>query len=163
MGAEASLAIHADQRRRAHINALIVIGEFQPRKHPPDDRRLAGTGFPVQEGKSRALPWWRAQRAVNGVGRETADSILCYALGKRFFVVDAYTRRAFSRHGWADARADYDELRGAVERAMPRSAKALNEFHALIVRLGKLYCRKKPLCEDCPLAGLGVRKWNRSA
>ena len=101
--------------------------------------------------------------AVNGVGPETADSILCYALEKPYFVVDAYTRRAFSRHGWAAARADYDELRLAVERAMPRSAKALNEFHALIVRLGKLYCRKRPLCEDCPFAGLGVRQWNRSA
>ena len=100
---------------------------------------------------------------LNGVGRETADSILCYALEKRFFVVDAYTRRVFSRHGWADEEADYDELRGMVEGSMPRSVRALNEFHALIVRLGKLYCRKKPLCEDCPLAGTGGRKWNRSA
>lgn len=101
--------------------------------------------------------------AVNGVGPETADSILCYALKKPYFVVDAYTRRAFSRHGWAEARADYDELRLAVERAMPRSVKVLNEFHALLVRLGKLYCKKGPSCEDCPLAGLGVKRWSRSA
>lgn len=101
--------------------------------------------------------------AVRGVGPETADSILCYALGKPFFVVDAYTRRVFSRHGWADARADYDELRLAVEGSMPRSVRALNEFHALLVRLGKLHCKKRPLCEDCPLKRLGVRRWRRSA
>ncbi len=98
---------------------------------------------------------------VNGVGRETADSILCYALGKRFFVVDAYTRRLFSRHGWAEEDADHDELRLMVERAMPRSAGALNEFHALIVRLGKVYCKKRPLCEDCPLVGMRAERWRR--
>ena len=102
-------------------------------------------------------------RAVKGVGPETADSILCYALEKPFFVVDAYTRRMFSRHGWADARADYEKLRLMVERSMPRSVRALNEFHALIVRLGKVYCRRTPLCEDCPLAGLGEKGWRRSA
>lgn len=92
--------------------------------------------------------------SLNGIGRETADSILLYALDRRIFVVDAYARRVLSRHGWADARADYDDLRLLFESSLPRSIRVYNEYHALLVRLGKEFCRARARCEGCPLADL---------
>ena len=89
--------------------------------------------------------------AVHGVGRETADSILLYALGKPSFVIDAYTRRVLSRHGVINARADYEETREMFENKLPRSVRLYNEYHALFVRLAKTHCRTKPLCSGCPL------------
>jgi len=88
--------------------------------------------------------------AVRGVGRETADSILTYALEKPFFVIDTYTRRIFSRLGYA-APTDYDDLRIAIENSVPRELALYQEFHALIVEHAKRHCRKTPLCEGCPL------------
>lgn len=89
---------------------------------------------------------------VNGIGPETADSILIYALEKPVFVVDAYTRRIFSRHGLAGEDASYDELQRLVHGNFPASVKKLNQFHALLVETAKRYCRKKkPLCSECPL------------
>ena len=90
--------------------------------------------------------------AVKGVGPETADSILVYALGKPVFVVDAYTRRVFSRHGIIPEKAAYSEIQALVHGNFPRDQRKLNQFHALLVETGKRYCRKKgPLCEECPL------------
>ena len=89
--------------------------------------------------------------AVHGIGPETADSILLYALGRRSFVVDAYARRLLSRHGWAGPRAGYDDLRRLFQAALPRSQRLYNEYHALIVRLGKTHCRSAPRCDGCPL------------
>jgi endonuclease-3 related protein len=91
---------------------------------------------------------------INGVGPETADSILLYAGGVPTFVVDAYTRRVFARHGWIDFDADYDTIRDHFESGLERDAALYNEYHALLVRLGKLHCRKKPKCDGCPLADL---------
>lgn len=88
---------------------------------------------------------------VNGIGRETADSIILYAAGQPQFVIDAYTRRILERHEWADAKADYDELADLFTRSIPVDMQMYNEFHALIVRLGKDYCRPRPRCESCPL------------
>jgi endonuclease-3 related protein len=89
---------------------------------------------------------------VNGIGPETADSILLYAGNMPFFVVDAYTKRIFSRHGFIPADADYHQVQKLFMDSLPRSTRLYNEYHALIVRLGKEYCRKKtPLCETCPL------------
>ena len=91
---------------------------------------------------------------VNGVGPETADSILLYAGEKPFFVVDAYTRRIFSRQGLIAGNADYRALQRLFMDNLPRDARFYNEYHALIVRVGKEHCKKtKPLCSGCPLRG----------
>ena len=118
--------------------------------------------------------------ALNGVGPETADSILLYAGNHQVFVVDAYTRRIFERHGMITPKTGYEEIRALVERTVsgdeiaslasvqqgseprhrvsrmsraPRSelAQHYNELHALIVRVGNQYCRSTPKCEECPL------------
>jgi endonuclease-3 related protein len=90
--------------------------------------------------------------AITGVGKETADSILLYAAGRPVFVVDAYSRRVLSRHGLADAKASYDHLQAFFHRHLPRSRKLFNEYHALLVAVGKNYCRaRNPDCSRCPL------------
>ncbi|MGQ0794407.1 MAG: endonuclease III domain-containing protein [Deltaproteobacteria bacterium] len=89
---------------------------------------------------------------VKGIGAETADSILLYAAGKTVFVVDAYTHRILSRHGIIPQETNYEEMQDAFMRALPDEAGIFNEYHALLVRLGKERCRKKsPLCAGCPL------------
>ncbi|MEO0078709.1 MAG: hypothetical protein ABIK86_06910 [candidate division WOR-3 bacterium] len=89
--------------------------------------------------------------AVNGIGYETADSILLYALHRRVFVVGAYTRRVLARYGLIQGNENYEQLRLTIEKALPRRASLYGEFHALLVRLGKTYCRYSPSCEGCPL------------
>ncbi len=89
--------------------------------------------------------------AVNGIGPETADSILLYAAQRPVFVVDAYTRRFLERHGWADGSESYDEIAALFTSALPRDVRLFNEYHALIVELGKEYCRARPHCGECPL------------
>jgi endonuclease-3 related protein len=89
--------------------------------------------------------------ACHGVGPETADSILLYALGRPVFVVDAYTRRVLSRYGLVDGNEPYEALRSAFESALPRSPRLYNEYHALLVRLAKMSCRSSPVCDSCPL------------
>jgi len=88
--------------------------------------------------------------AVPGVGRETADSILLYAVGVPVFVIDAYTRRLFGRLGLLDPAADYDVLRAAFEAALPRDTALYNDYHAQIVAHAKHTCRARPACGDCP-------------
>jgi endonuclease-3 related protein len=92
--------------------------------------------------------------SLRGIGPETADSILLYALGKTVFVVDAYTRRAFARLGYLPEDAGYDFTKDFFTRHLPGDRELYNEFHAQIVYLGKDYCRSKPRCESCPLATL---------
>lgn len=90
--------------------------------------------------------------AVNGIGPETADCILCYALGYPAFVVDAYTRRIFARHGLVSENIGYEALRGLFMDHLPPDAAMFNEYHALVVRLGKEWCHKGGgRCETCPL------------
>jgi endonuclease-3 related protein len=90
--------------------------------------------------------------SVNGIGPETADSILLYALDKPVFVIDAYTRRWMARHRLAAAEASYGDLQKIFMEALPPQTSLFNEYHALIVRLGKEYCRKtKERCVVCPL------------
>jgi len=89
--------------------------------------------------------------ALNGIGHETADSVLLYALNARSFVIDAYTRRVFSRLGTIDGDETYDELKQLFERAVPKSADTYKEFHALIVEHAKATCRAVPRCERCVL------------
>lgn len=88
---------------------------------------------------------------VNGIGPETADSILLYALDKPVFVVDAYTKRFLSRHHWINPQASYDEVQKVFSEQLPAKRALFNEYHALIVRLGKKLCKTHPCCEDCPL------------
>lgn len=89
--------------------------------------------------------------AVKGIGPETADSILLYALNKPFFVIDAYTKRIFARHRLSRWQNPYDEWQGLFTKSTPRKISLYNDFHAQIVALGKNFCRTKPLCEGCPL------------
>jgi endonuclease III related protein len=94
--------------------------------------------------------------SVKGIGPETADSILLYALGIPTFVVDAYTHRIFSRHRLIDEEIGYEELRTFFMDRLPADPELYNEYHALLVRLGKAYCLKKsPRCEECPLKLIG--------
>jgi endonuclease III related protein len=90
--------------------------------------------------------------SVEGIGPETADSILLYAVGKPVFVVDAYTKRLFSRHSLTREDASYDDVQRICMQFLDADTQMFNEYHALIVRAGKEYCRKTtPRCEICPL------------
>jgi endonuclease-3 related protein len=90
---------------------------------------------------------------VNGIGPETADSILLYAGEKPFFVVDAYTKRVFSRQGLIADNADYHAVQGLFMDNLIHNTMFYNEYHALIVRIGKEHCKKtRPLCSDCPIS-----------
>lgn len=89
--------------------------------------------------------------SVSGIGPETADAILLYAGGRPVFVVDAYTRRVLARHRLVPPAIGYEALRGLLERHLPRDPALFNEYHALLVAVGKRYCRSRPLCEACPL------------
>jgi endonuclease III related protein len=89
---------------------------------------------------------------VNGIGQETADSILLYAGEKPFFVADAYTKRIFSRQGLILANADYKTVQDLFMDNLTQNASFYNEYHALIVKIGKVHCKKvKPICSDCPI------------
>ncbi len=93
----------------------------------------------------------RTLLAIHGIGPETADCILLYAARRPSFVVDSYTRRMMERHGWAPAGQTYDALRARFTAALPRDTALYNEYHALIVVLGKRHCRTSPRCGGCPL------------
>lgn len=94
---------------------------------------------------------------VNGIGPETADSILLYGLQKPIFVIDAYTKRIFTRHRLVSEKASYDDLQTLFMDHLPRDEKLYNEYHALLVQLGKNVCKKKPECDRCPLKGIEHR------
>ncbi len=88
---------------------------------------------------------------VHGIGPETADSIVLYAAEQPSFVVDTYTHRVLARHGWIGYDVDYHQLQSYFHDVLPHEVELFNEFHALLVRVGHLYCRKQPKCEECPL------------
>jgi len=93
--------------------------------------------------------------AIKGIGMETADSILLYAGNKPIFVVDAYTKRILSRHGFISQGEEYEKTQSLFMNNLPRDARLFNEFHALIVELGKSICKsKKPLCNICPIRNM---------
>lgn len=133
--------------------------------------RPAGT-YRVKAGRLKALARWVCRRAggcieralegdlsklrgqlltIRGIGPETADAILLYAGRHPTFVVDAYTRRVLRRHGFIGSDAGYAAIQARFETALPRSADVFNEFHALLVEIGKRYCRTRARCEGCPL------------
>ncbi len=89
--------------------------------------------------------------AVHGIGPETADDMLLYAFERPVFVIDAYTRRLFSRQGLVAGDEGYEPLRRACERALGEDVALYNEFHALIVAHAKTHCRPRPDCATCPV------------
>jgi endonuclease-3 related protein len=90
--------------------------------------------------------------SINGIGPETADSIALYAGGKPIFVIDAYTKRMLSRHGLVSEGASYAEMQSLFMDSLSPDEAMFNEYHALIVMLGKDFCKaRNPLCVECPL------------
>lgn len=90
--------------------------------------------------------------SIKGIGKETADSIILYALSKAIFVVDTYTQRILSRHNLIKLGEDYDLIQSIFHNTLPENVKLFNEYHALLVKIGKEFCFKNsPLCDKCPL------------
>ena len=89
--------------------------------------------------------------SIKGIGRETADSILLYALERPVFVVDTYTFRIVTRHRLIEPDADYEQLWELFESNLPEDTRLFNEYHALLVRTGKDFCKPKAKCPGCPL------------
>ncbi|PIE53497.1 endonuclease [Candidatus Fermentibacteria bacterium] len=89
--------------------------------------------------------------ALKGIGPETCDCILLYVLKRPFFVVDAYTKRILSRHGFCRERESYSAVQELFHRELERNTQVFNEYHALLVECGKVYCRPVPRCDQCPL------------
>ncbi|MFY9975471.1 MAG: endonuclease III domain-containing protein [Chromatiaceae bacterium] len=119
------------QRLRAFCEAFIAEGGLE---------RLGA----LETGELR-----RRLLAIRGVGPETADDMLLYAFGRPVFVVDAYTRRVFTRLGLLTGQEGYETIRAAFESALGPDPALYNEYHALIVRHGKDLCRPRPRCADC--------------
>ena len=131
---------------RQKAKKLKAFLQFLQREYRGSLKRMFRT--PTEELRAKLL-------AVHGIGPETADSILLYAGNHPVFVVDAYTHRIFNRHGITGAKPDYEIVRKLFESTLPRDARLFNEFHALVVNIGKNWCRKRePRCGECPLATL---------
>jgi endonuclease-3 related protein len=131
---------------RQKTGTLKAFVQFLEREYDGSLRKMFKT--PTNELRAKILE-------VRGIGPETADSILLYAGGHPVFVVDAYTHRILERHGIAKGKRDYEETRLMFENSLPRDATLYNQFHALIVNVGKNWCRKAaPACEECPLREL---------
>ena len=108
-------------------------------------------------GRERLIELREKLLGVKGIGPETADSILLYGLKKPIFVIDAYTRRILSRHGMITEKASYEEVQRLFMDHLRLDEKLFNEYHALLVHLGKAVCKKIPECEICPLKGIEHR------
>ncbi len=110
----------------------------------------------------RAMEMYEARDlllAVKGIGKETADSIMLYALDSPMFVVDAYTKRVFSRLGIIKDTLSYDETQWVFMKNLITDVELFNDYHAQIVELAKTYCRKKPKCKHCPLRKKALCSW----
>ncbi|UCD53891.1 MAG: hypothetical protein JSU76_03020, partial [Dehalococcoidia bacterium] len=92
--------------------------------------------------------------AIHGIGEETADSIILYAANKPIFVIDAYTRRIINRIGLIHGSNNYTAYQALFMDNLPADARLFNEYHALLVWLGKSICRRRPLCQQCCLIGI---------
>ena len=92
--------------------------------------------------------------SLKGIGPETADSICLYAFDKPLFVVDTYTARIFGRHGFLEPGCGYHDIQELFHAGLEHDTRLFNEYHALIVQLGKEHCKRKPICEGCPLEDL---------
>lgn len=142
---------------RVQIEALIRPSGYFRQKAA----RLAGfAGFLLDHGgidrlkKREADELRKLLLSVNGIGPETADSMLLYALDMPVFVVDAYTKRVFSRVGEVNANDSYAEVQHYFTERLSPSLPLFQEYHALIVKHAKEHCRVKPDCGNCPLLHL---------
>ncbi len=124
---------------------LRTFAEFLEREYAGSLDKLAAE--PLEIAREKLL-------AVHGIGPETADSILLYALQKPIIVVDAYTRRIFSRHGFFPQEYTYQQIQQFMMEHVPPGVPLFNEYHAQIVYTGKTFCKTKPTCAGCPLEGL---------
>ena len=119
--------------------------------------------FKEYDGNIRKMERERLERLrekllkVKGIGPETADSILLYGLKKPIFVVDVYTKRILSRHGIISEKASYEEVQRLFMDYLPHKERLFNEYHALLVHLGKTLCKKIPRCDLCPLNSIAQR------
>jgi endonuclease-3 related protein len=132
-------------RKAAAIKAFIA---FLDEHYEGSLEKLAAEPPAISRPRLLALP---------GVGPETADAILLYALGQPAMVVDEYLRRVVTRHNLLPAAAKYGEIQSFAQTAFTRDsaeplAQHYNEFHAVIVQVGKRHCGRAPKCESCPLA-----------
>jgi len=128
---------------RQKARKLKAFCQFLRREYRGSLRRMFET--PTMELRQKLL-------TVFGVGPETADAILLYAGEHPVFVVDTYAKRLLRRHGWIGESAKYEDVRWMFERHSPGNSRWFNEFHALIVNVGKNFCRRQqPLCRQCPL------------
>jgi len=100
--------------------------------------------------------------SVKGIGMETADSIILYGGGRPLFVVDTYTYRILARHGLIEEEAGYYDVQLFLMDNLPHDVELFKEFHALIVKAGKDFCRRRPLCSSCPLQDLEPKIYNSS-
>ncbi|HDH87957.1 MAG TPA: endonuclease III domain-containing protein [Desulfobacteraceae bacterium] len=91
---------------------------------------------------------------VKGIGLETADSIVLYGAGRPIFVVDTYTHRILTRHGLIEEEAGYNDLQSFFMDNLSHDVDLFKEYHALIVKTGKDFCRREPRCSECPLDSL---------
>ena len=91
---------------------------------------------------------------IKGIGPETADSILLYAFGRPVFVVDTYTARVAVRHHLIEPDAGYAQLQDLFQSNLQQDTQLFNEYHALLVQIGKNFCKPKPKCPACPLQHL---------
>jgi endonuclease III related protein len=147
--------------RVAALHASDLAGVIRPAGTPRVKARriLALTGWLVESmggsfSRLRTAPLVPLRRRlldIPGLGPETTDAILLYAAGRPVFVADAYTRRILSRHRLIGRAAGYEEARAWLEAHLPSDPALFNEFHALLVAVGKSNCRTAPHCEDCPL------------
>lgn len=112
-------------------------------------RRLGGRMAGLRGAELTGLR--RALLAVPGLGPETADAILLFGGERPVFVVDAYTRRVLGRHRLLPPGAPYEAVRAFLESHLPSDPRLFNEYHALLVAVGKRHCRAAPRCEGCPL------------
>jgi endonuclease III related protein len=108
-------------------------------------------------GREDLAPLREKLLRIKGIGQETCDSILLYGLGKPVFVVDAYTKRILSRHGIVSEKSSYGEIQKIFMDPLPPDERVYNEYHALLVELGKTLCLRKPKCEICPLKGIEMK------
>jgi endonuclease-3 related protein len=112
----------------------------------------AGWGEDIEAFLDRPIEPLREELlGINGIGRETADSMILYAAGRATFVVDAYTARVFLRHFLIGPEDDYESIKELCELSLPNDADLYNDFHAQLVRVGKGHCKPKPQCAGCPL------------
>jgi len=116
------------------------------------DFLVSGYGGKIENMRTMPLPALREELLdVNGIGPETADSILLYAIKKPIFVVDAYTKRILTCLRLSTLDSDYSEVQKLFMDNLPMRVKLYNEFHALIVEHGKSFCKKNPKCDICAL------------